>query len=32
LKRLKDIGIFPDNVEKAKQRVKDAGVAGIFAS
>jgi hypothetical protein len=31
LKRLKDIGIFPDNTEKAKKRVKDAGVAGIFA-
>jgi hypothetical protein len=32
LKRLKDIGIFPDNEEKCRQRVKDAGVAGIFAS
>ena len=32
LRRLKDIGIFPDNPDKAKKRVKDAGVAGIFAS
>jgi hypothetical protein len=31
LKRLKDLGIFPDNPDKAKQRVKDAGCTGIFA-
>ena len=31
LKRLKDLGVFPDNPDKAKQRIKDAGVAGIFA-
>lgn len=31
LKRLKDIGIFPDNEEKARQRVADAGCTNIFA-
>jgi hypothetical protein len=30
LKRLKDIGIFPDNEEKAKKRVADAGFADYF--
>jgi hypothetical protein len=31
LRRLKDIGIFPDNEEKAKKRVADAGLTNIFA-
>jgi hypothetical protein len=30
LKRLKDIGIFPDNEEKAKKRVADAGLTNFF--
>ncbi len=30
LKRLKDIGIFPDNVEKMKKRVADAGFTDYF--
>lgn len=31
LKRLKDIGIFPDNEAKAKKRVADAGLTGYFS-
>ncbi len=31
LKRLKDLGIFPDNEEKAKKRVADAGLTNFFA-
>jgi hypothetical protein len=31
LKRLKDIGIFPDNADKCKKRVKDAGFMNYFA-
>jgi hypothetical protein len=31
LKRLKDLGIFPDDEEKAKKRVADAGLTGLFA-
>jgi hypothetical protein len=31
LRHLKDVGFFPDNPDKAKKRVKDAGVTGIFA-
>ena len=31
LRRLKDTGIFPDNEEKARKRVEDAGVTNIFA-
>jgi hypothetical protein len=27
---LKDIGIFPDNVEKMKKRVADAGFTDFF--
>jgi hypothetical protein len=30
LKRLKDIGVFPDNEEKMKKRVADAGFTGYF--
>jgi hypothetical protein len=30
LKRLKDIDIFPDNEEKAKKRVADAGLTNFF--
>ena len=30
LKRLKDIGFFPDNPEKCKQRVAEAGFANYF--
>jgi hypothetical protein len=32
LQRLKKLGIFPDNPDKAKKRIKDACMAGIFAS
>lgn len=31
LKRLKELGIFPDNPDKANKRVADSGVANIFA-
>lgn len=31
LRHLKDVGFFPDDPAKAKKRVKDAGVAGLFA-
>jgi len=31
LRRLKDIGIFPDNVERAKKRIAEAGATNIFA-
>jgi choline dehydrogenase-like flavoprotein len=30
LRRLKDLGMFPDNEEKARQRVADAGLSGYF--
>jgi hypothetical protein len=30
LRHLKDVGFFPDDPEKARKRVKDAGVAGLF--
>ena len=31
LRRLKDTGIFPDDENKAKKRVADAGLTGLFA-
>jgi len=31
LRHLKDVGIFPDNPDKAKKRVADAGLTNIFA-
>lgn len=29
--RLKGIGFLPDNPDKAKKRIKDAGLTGLFA-
>jgi hypothetical protein len=31
LRHLKDVGFFPDDPDKARKRVKDAGLTGLFA-